>query len=81
MVAHFHPDPGNFDAWRTANPAFDRFALDLVQVRSPVLAAALHGLPPAERRALHVLPACHMPARIEMLQGILLRTDPADDPA
>jgi len=81
VVAHFHPDPGNFDAWRTANPAFDPFALDLVQVRSHVLASALHGLPPAERRALHMLPACHMPARVEMLQGILLRTDPANDPA
>jgi tetratricopeptide (TPR) repeat protein/transcriptional regulator with XRE-family HTH domain len=81
VVAHYHPAPGNFDAWRTANPAFDPFGLDLVQVRSHVLACALHGLPPAERRALHVLAACHTPARVEMLQGLLLRTAEADDPA
>jgi hypothetical protein len=74
VVAHFHPDPGHFDAWRTANPAFNPFRLDLVQVRSHVLAYALHGLPPAERRTLHV------PARVAMLAGVLLRTAEADDP-
>jgi tetratricopeptide (TPR) repeat protein len=81
VVAHFHPNPGNFDAWRTANPAFNPFGLELVQVRSHVLACALHGLPPAERRALHVLSACHMPTRVEMLTGVLMRTAEADDPA
>jgi tetratricopeptide (TPR) repeat protein/transcriptional regulator with XRE-family HTH domain len=80
VVAHYHPAPGNFDAWRAANPTFNPFGLDLVQVQSHVLACALHGLPPAERRALHVLAACHMPARVEMLQGVLLRTAEAEDP-
>jgi tetratricopeptide (TPR) repeat protein len=81
VVAHFHTAPGNFDAWRTANPAFNPFGLDLVQVQSHVLACALHSLPPAERRALHVLAACHMPARVEMLKGVLMRTAEADEPA
>jgi transcriptional regulator with XRE-family HTH domain/tetratricopeptide (TPR) repeat protein len=81
VVANFHPDPGNFDAWHTANPEFNPFGLDLVQVQSHVLACALHSLPPAERRALHVLTACHMPARVEMLTEVLIRTVEADDPA
>jgi tetratricopeptide (TPR) repeat protein len=81
MVAHFHTAPGNFDAWRTANLAFNPFGLDLVQVQSHVLACALHGLPPAERRALHVFAACHMPARVEMLTGVLMLTAEPDDPA
>jgi transcriptional regulator with XRE-family HTH domain/tetratricopeptide (TPR) repeat protein len=81
VVANFHADPGNFDAWHTANPAFNPFGLDLVQVQSHVLACALHSLPPAERRALHVLAACHMPVRVEMLMGVLIRTAEADDPA
>jgi tetratricopeptide (TPR) repeat protein len=50
-------------------------------VRSHVLAYALQSLPPAERRALHVLAACHMPARVERLKGVLMRMAEADDPA
>jgi tetratricopeptide (TPR) repeat protein/transcriptional regulator with XRE-family HTH domain len=80
VVAHFHTDPGNFDAWRRANRDFNPFSLDIVQVQSHVLAFALHSLPSAERRALHVLAGFRRPARAEMLKGLLMRTAEADDP-
>ena len=78
-VAHFREDPGNFDAWRRANPDFDPFSLPLVQVQSHVLAIALRGLEEAERRTLDVIAGFRMPAGIETLEALLIRDADDDD--
>ncbi len=78
-VAHYREAPGDFDAWRQANPDFDPFALPLVQVQSHVLAVALRGLTAAERRTLHVIAGFRLPTGIETLEALLIRT--ADDSA
>lgn len=84
-VARFRETPGDFDAWRKANPAFDPFALPLVQVKSHVLEVAIRGLTPAERRTLHVLAGFRMPTDLETLRALLVRApeeeaDPASKP-
>jgi tetratricopeptide (TPR) repeat protein len=73
-VANFRADPGNFDAWRMAHPDFNSFDLPLVQVQSHVLDIALRGLSPGEQRTLHVIAGFRMPASIDTLQALLIRT-------
>ena len=79
-VAEFREAPGDFDAWRAANPDFDPFDLPLVQVQSEVLAHALRGLSPAELRTLHVIAGFRMPAGMETVKALLIRAA-ADDPS
>jgi hypothetical protein len=71
-VANFHTAPGNFDTWRTANPDFNPFDLPMVQVQSHVLAVALRGLSPAERRTLHVMAGFRMPPSMDTLKALLI---------
>jgi hypothetical protein len=78
-VARYRRAPGDFDAWRRAHPGFDPFRLPLVQVRSHVLAAALRGLSKQQARALHVLAGFRMPASLDTIQSLLMRT--ADEAA
>ena len=46
-----------------------------------MLACALNGLSPAERRTLHVLAGFRLPAGMETIKALLLRRDGAEDPA
>lgn len=78
-VSRFRGVPGDFYAWRDANPGFDPFSLPLVQVQSEVLAVALRGLSDAERRTLHFVAGFRMPADIETLKAILVRVGGEDD--
>jgi tetratricopeptide (TPR) repeat protein len=80
-VAEFREFPGDFDAWRAATPDFNPFGLELANVQSHVLHQALRGLSPAETRALHVAAGFRMPASMETLKALLVRTSSADDPA
>lgn len=78
-VAEFRGAPGDFDAWRAANPAFNPFELPLVQVQSEVLAHALRGLSKAELRTLHVIAGFRMPAGMETVKALLIRSEADDD--
>jgi tetratricopeptide (TPR) repeat protein len=69
-VARYRPAPGDFDAWRRAHPDFDPFGLPLVQVRSHVLASALHGLEDKEQQVLRTIAAFRMPARYDTLAAL-----------
>lgn len=79
-VAEFHDAPGDFDAWRKANPDFNPFVLRLENVQSHVLAYALRGLSIAELRTLHVIAGFRMPASMGTIQALLIRADDQDDP-
>lgn len=71
-VARYRPAPGDFDAWRRAHPDFDPFGLPLVQVKSHVLAFALHGLDDKAHQALRTVAAFRMPARYDTLAAVLI---------
>jgi tetratricopeptide (TPR) repeat protein len=79
-VADFHDAPGDFDAWKAANPGFNPFGLDLTNVQSHVLTYAMRGLSAAELRALHITACFRMPASINSLKALLIRTNENDDP-
>ena len=74
-VAEFREAPGDFDAWRAANPDFNPFELPLVQVQSEVLAHALQGLTAAERKTLQVIAGFRMPAAMETVKALLICSD------
>jgi tetratricopeptide (TPR) repeat protein len=78
-VAEFHEAPGDFDAWRKANPNFNPFVLRLANVQSHVLAYALRGLSAAELRTLHVIAGFRMPASMDAIRALLIRADDQDD--
>lgn len=80
-VANFHDAPGDFDAWRLANPDFDPFGLPLVQVQSHVLTYALRDLSDAEQRTLHTIAGFRMPASIDTIKALLMRAHEQDDRA
>jgi len=71
-VAHDRDHPGDFDAWRAANPGFDPFALPLTQVKSHILEAAMAGLSEREAYVLHVMAAFRMPAGWDTLSALLI---------
>ena len=74
-VAEFRTAPGDFDAWRKANPEFNVFGLPLVQVQSHVLSYALRGLSTAELRTLQVIAGFRMPASMMTLKALLLEKE------
>ena len=78
-VANFRDAPGDFDAWRKVNADFDPFNLPIVQVQSEVLSHALKGLSEAELRTLHVIAGFRMPASMETVKALLIRTEKNDD--
>jgi tetratricopeptide (TPR) repeat protein len=80
-VAEFRDAPGDFDAWRKANPEFNPFGLSLTNVQSHVLDYALRGLSTAELRTLYVIAGFRMPANMETLRTLLIRTEPSEDDA
>ncbi|HEV2864227.1 MAG TPA: DUF4062 domain-containing protein [Pyrinomonadaceae bacterium] len=71
-VARYRPAPGDFDAWRRAHPDFNPFGLPLVQVKSHVLAFALHGLDDKAQLVLRTVAAFRMPARYDTLAALLI---------
>lgn len=74
-VAEFRGRPGDFDAWKKANPDFNVFGLPLIQVQSHVLSFALKGLTPAELRTLQVIAAFRMPSSMATLKALLLKKE------
>jgi tetratricopeptide (TPR) repeat protein len=71
-VAEFRTAPGDFDAWKRANPNFNVFGLPLVQVQSHVLSYALKGLSAAELQTLQTIAGFRMPASMTTLKALLL---------
>lgn len=71
-VARYRPAPGDFEAWRRAHPDFDPFGLPLVQVKSHVLAFALHGLDDKAHQVLRTIAAFRMPAGYDTLAALLI---------
>ncbi|MAQ95395.1 MAG: hypothetical protein CMM84_17955 [Rhodothermaceae bacterium] len=69
---------GDFGRWRAANPDFNAFGLPLVQVQSHVLLHAMRGLSAAELKALQTIAGFRMPASLDTLKALLIRSD-ADD--
>jgi tetratricopeptide (TPR) repeat protein len=69
-VARFRRAPGDFDAWRRAHPAFDPFALPLVQVKTHVLAHALGNLEPKAQELLQTVAAFRSPTDYDTLLAL-----------
>jgi HEAT repeat protein len=71
-VARFRPAPRDFQAWRTHHPDFNPFDLELLQVRSHVLAFALSGLTGEQRQLLNTIAAFRAPAAYELLREMVV---------
>ncbi len=71
-VARYRRAPGDFDRWRHNHPDFDPSRLELVQVKSHVLAFALGGLDEPARKVLHTVAAFRMPANYDTLAALLV---------
>lgn len=80
-VAEFRDAPGDFDAWKAANPDFNPFGLELANVQSHVLAYALRGLSAAELRTLHVIAGFRMPANMDTIKALLIRSNDSVEPS
>jgi Domain of unknown function (DUF4062) len=74
-VARFRSAPGDFAAWRRANPGFDPFSLPLVQRKAHVLEYALGGLTEPELRVLHTVAAFRSPTVFPTLAALLVGDD------
>lgn len=87
LVRDYRPDPGNLDAWLTDSKAGGHLgpaALDLVQRRKHILAAAFDGLPAPSHRLLGWISVLSGTVDWATLKAINpFRTGPAvpDDPA
>jgi tetratricopeptide (TPR) repeat protein len=75
VVAEFREAPGDFDAWRKANPDFNLFGLPLTQVRSHVLEQALRGLTEPQRKVLHTVAGFRMPVGIATLRALFVEPE------
>jgi tetratricopeptide (TPR) repeat protein len=72
-VKRYHPAPGNFQAWRKANPHFDPTKFPRLQeAMAHVLEFALRELDDKARQALQVIAAFRMPARYDTLAALLI---------
>jgi tetratricopeptide (TPR) repeat protein len=78
-VAGFHEAPGEFDAWKAANPDFNPFGLELANVQSHVLAYAMRGLSAAELRTLYIIASFRMPTSMGTIKALLIRSGPDED--
>jgi tetratricopeptide (TPR) repeat protein len=72
-VKRFRRAPGNFEAWRKANPRFDKTTYPGLQdAMSHVLEYAMRGLDDKARQALQILAAFRMPPRYDTLAALLI---------
>ena len=72
-VKRYRPDPGNFEAWRNANPKFDPTKFPhLHDAMSHVLEYALRGLDNQAHQVLRTVAAFRMPARYDTLAALLI---------
>ncbi len=74
-VARFRRAPGDFVAWRQANPRFNPFSLPLVQRKAHVLEYAFGGLTEQELRVLHTVAAFRSPTVFPTLVALLVGDD------
>ncbi|MEM8557456.1 MAG: DUF4062 domain-containing protein [Bacteroidota bacterium] len=79
-VAEDREAVGDFDKWRELHPDFDPFGLPLVQVQSHVLLQAMQGLSGAELQTLRTIAGFRMPASLDTLKSLLVRTNDDADP-
>jgi len=79
-VARDREHPRDFDAWRTANPQFNPFSLDMTHVKSHILETAMSGLSEQEKYVLHVIAAFRMPAGYNTLCALLIGDEPQQYP-
>jgi len=72
-ISRFRKAPGDFDAWRDANPAFDPSRLGEVQkAMAHVLTYALQGLAESPRNVLRTMAAFRMPASYDTLAALFV---------
>jgi hypothetical protein len=74
-VAGFRPAPGDYSAWRQANPGFDPFQPSLLTVsdrKSHVLRYALQGLTEVERPVLQIVAAFTAPVAFGTLRALVM---------
>jgi tetratricopeptide (TPR) repeat protein len=72
-VRRYRRAPGNFEAWRKANPRFEPTKFPLLQdAMGHVLEFALRGLDDRELRVLQIIAAFRMPAHHETLAALLI---------
>jgi hypothetical protein len=72
-VKRYRRAPGNFEAWRKANPQFDPTKFPLLQdAMGHVMEFALRGLDDRAQRVLQVIAAFRMPARYDTLAALLI---------
>ena len=74
-LARDRRSPGDFEKWKERHPAFNPFALPLVQRKSHLLAYALEGLAPDELTLLRAISGFRMPAAYETLASLLVAED------
>ncbi|MGB0513620.1 MAG: tetratricopeptide repeat protein, partial [Wenzhouxiangellaceae bacterium] len=75
-VAEFRPAPGNYAAWRRANPEFNPAGgLDLRQRQSHILAHALAGLDDKGTKVLRILAGFRMTTGYDTLNELLVGAD------
>ncbi|MBC7910172.1 MAG: hypothetical protein H7Y30_06710, partial [Pyrinomonadaceae bacterium] len=72
-VKCYRRTPGDFEAWRKANPRFDPTKFPRIQdAMSHVLEFALRGLDNKVRKALQIIAAFRMPATYDTLTALLV---------
>ncbi|HYG10419.1 MAG TPA: tetratricopeptide repeat protein, partial [Pyrinomonadaceae bacterium] len=72
-VKRYRPAPGNFEAWRKANPRFEPTKFPHLQdAMHHVLEHALRGLGEQAQQALRTAAAFRMPARYDTLAALLI---------
>jgi tetratricopeptide (TPR) repeat protein len=77
-VKRFHRAPGDFQAWRKANPRFDPTQCRRVQeAMGHVLEYALRGVSASSQHVLHTVAAFRMPAAYDTLVAVLMGNDKA----
>jgi tetratricopeptide (TPR) repeat protein len=72
-ISRFRKAPGDFDAWREANPAFDPSRLgDVQEAMAHVLIYALQGLADPPRDVLRTVAAFRMPTTYDTLAALFV---------
>jgi tetratricopeptide (TPR) repeat protein len=71
-VAEYRKAPGDFDAWYAANPDVNPAQLPMVQVKSHVLAYAMHGLTAKQRVLLNTVAAFRAPTDYATIRDLVL---------
>jgi tetratricopeptide (TPR) repeat protein len=71
-IAGYRRVPGDFTAWKNANPKFNPYRLPISQVKTHVLEHALQGIDKSAKRVLNTVAAFRMPVNYAALASLLI---------